>query len=130
MCIVQPIFLKFYGLGLKFWGLKYIPSKTSCENWIMCGQEWSERRLKSVRGDMIFMPSRMDQCDASFSIELKCFSSNLKHRSHPLDKTGRFITLFDQLLFLLCLYFLYQFSHLFLTPLYKWLITCIHDCLD
>ncbi|KAK4268445.1 hypothetical protein QN277_025102 [Acacia crassicarpa] len=74
-------------------------------------EEWSEGRLKCVHGEMIFMPSRMEQCDASFSIEIKCSSSNLKYKSHPHHKSGPLITLLDQLLFLLCLSFLYQFSH-------------------
>lgn len=74
-------------------------------------EEWSEGRLKCVRGEMIFMPSRMDKSsDASFSIELKCSSSNLKYTSQPHHSTT-VITLLDQLLFLLCLSFLYKFLH-------------------
>ncbi|KAF7825432.1 putative serine/threonine-protein kinase WNK5 [Senna tora] len=69
-------------------------------------EEWSKGEFKCVSGEMIFMPS-FESRQASFSIELKCCSSNLN--STASNKFSNIITLSDQLLIVLCLSFLYKF---------------------
>ncbi|KAI4353534.1 hypothetical protein L6164_002477 [Bauhinia variegata] len=70
-------------------------------------EEWSLSKFKCVPAEMIFMPSS-DDSDASFSIELNCFSRNLNQN---LNTCHKIISLTDQILIAICLGFLYKFLY-------------------
>ncbi|CAJ1811179.1 unnamed protein product [Sphenostylis stenocarpa] len=75
-------------------------------------QEWSNGEFKCVPGEMIFMPS-CQSSPASFSIELMCSapSNDQSHNSNNSDDGDKIISLSDQVLFVLCLAFLYKFLY-------------------